>query len=72
MSIRHKVHDGPVDVEECEAVPHVLLHLAARVLGPEGRLTQSDPLPVLPPPRDGWSVLLSIQSSSVNDYDKIG
>ena len=62
----------PVDVDEGEGVPGVLGHLLALLRLAELVLAHADLLPVLPPPGDGWSVLFSIQTSSVNDYDKIG
>ena len=49
-------HDRPVDVDESEAVPHVLLHLAAVVLLAIVGSAQSDVLPVLPSPGDGGPV----------------
>ena len=47
----------PVDVDECETVPHVFLHLAAVVLLSIVGSTQADVLPVLPPPGDGGPVM---------------
>ena len=43
----------PVDVDESETVPHVLLHLAAVVLLAVVGSTKSDGLPVLSSPGDG-------------------
>ena len=47
------LRDVPVDVDEREAVTHVLLHLGAVVLLAIVRSTQPDILPVLPSPGDG-------------------
>ena len=46
-------HDGPVDVDEGETVPHILLDLAAVVLLSIVGSAQTDVLPVLPSPGDG-------------------
>ena len=44
----------PVDVNEGQTVPHILLHLSALVLLSRVRLAQSDRLTVFSLPCDGW------------------